>query len=215
MEEKARWGRTDLWISLVVAVFVAAVLAWGVNTFVLERAYGGPSVPDGEVGGYASADTPRAGSLSDMEQSGTFTVELLGISYQMGSSAVVDGHTWRLLELPSGETVAAAVNEEAVQKKSLDIYNVATILPAGRLVEAPLDGAVLEALGGPEALGVTDRYVDMLGSAGEIRGDNPQMLLLGGVTLCAFAAAFFITHLVGVRRGSFPRLFRAKGRSAG
>ena len=112
-------------------------------------------VSDGDIGGKAGEDVYRAQSVEEILSHNTFTVQV-----EYGSLLTADtdyfGDTYLLnLELPSGERVAACINNAAMQKNDEEDY---FIMPVGKVVEADLsrDAEFISGIERSDALSRTD-----------------------------------------------------------
>lgn len=131
------------WVSMTAAGILAGVLALAagfllqqpVYSFMLSRTETGP----GSVGTEALADTPAAASIADMERLDTFTMVApeRSVTPGYGESFKWEDGVFFTLDLPSGEKVAALINQDAVQLISpgeVEGYGEVQ-LPVGRWVE--------------------------------------------------------------------------------
>lgn len=159
--ETIRKGQNLLQIAgVTVAVFfLLAGPCWTLYAYLLDLGPGGP-------GGEAAADTPAAASIAEMRQTERFTVRIRGSSENYAEIPVVfvDGDTYWLITLDSGETVAARFWPESIRWERQE-GRYLTICPVGTWKEWSLSEASLAQLkADAPQLSVTDHYADMMGN---------------------------------------------------
>lgn len=169
------------------------------------------TVSDGDIGGEAGEDVYRVLSVEDILSHNTFTVQV-----EYGSLLTADsdyfGDIYLMnLELPSGERVAASINNDAMQQNYEENYY---IMPVGKVVEADLseDAEFISGIERSDALSRTDFYLDMSGNSGSglvsaERYDEQYTIYIKAIVgvLC-----FIAFHVIGCKMGLFPRLIPMK-----
>jgi len=180
-------------------------------------------VPDGEVGGYATKDTPRVQTLEDLQlaagQNQVFTVETNAVKYYNWGTFEGDNYEWRILELDDGSCFAVKLNTSKIVKAE-DGFN--TILPVGKLVLS--EPEALDAMkAAMEKTGDTfyvDVYIDMDGEANATY-KSPSMenflmfnsFLLSLLPVIVVALIILVTfgiHRIFVKLNIFPPIFAGR-----
>ena len=138
-----------------------------------------------------------------------FTIVSSGIAYRNEGSGFYDGMYLYSVELPSGERVAARINNDSVVTDGDSIFTGNSTLPVGRVVREDLgaDETFLGQIEYSDPLDRTDFYVDMVGEA-EIQSeesfvDTPVLL----VQLLTIFLTFPVFHALGAKLGLFPYFF--------
>lgn len=168
-------------------------------------------VSDGDIGGKAGDDVYRVQSVEEILSHDTFTVQV-GYSSVMTADTGYFGDSYLLnLELPSGERVAACINDDARQRNYEEDYY---IMPVGEVVESDLskDEEFMSWIERSEALSRTDFYLNMNGNGGSglvsaERYDEQYTLYIKAVVAIL---SFIVFHTIGCRMGLFPRLMPIK-----
>lgn len=202
--------RFDIWFSLLMAFLAAKGVEWCLSQFVVDSAYESyyekTVIADGEIGGRAGEEVFRAQSVEDMQSHETFTIVVDGIKYyNEGGAFGVDGY-WNIIPMPSGERIAARLNNDAIQHTGESIYQGDSILPLGRLVEEPLDDTLAETLKMFD-ITRTDLYIDMKGAGGPITKDSFAENSTAAVQMIIGIAVFAAVHTLGSRFEIFPAFF--------
>lgn len=208
----------DAWLCLALAFFVSlgtGAIAGKVAEKVYERELAAHASVVGEIGGPAGETTFRAQNVQDLLSHDTFTVVSPGIQYRNRGSGYYGGRYFQALTLPSGELVAAWINDDSIQEAGgNDYYSSDKILPLGRIVYEDLtqNETFLGQIQYSEPLSRTDFYVDMVGNTAvldeEQAIETPKLL----VQVLTVFILFPIFHAAGARLGIFPAYFsRRKG----
>lgn len=230
---RRRGVRLDLFICMII---VTAIF-WGLFNLseklgVLDMAFdvigtfveGGHNVADGEVGGRATSDTPRANSMQDLvefsQRGQTFTIETSAVKYYNYGTFVADNYEWRILKIDDNNAMAVKLNVDNIQ--DTNGFND-KILPVGRIVvEQP--GALnemQEMVSGQDFTLVSTAYIDMDGEAKKtyispmLQGSMILITLAGPVlgilAFVIYILAIFGVHAIFVKLGVFPPVFTPKG----
>ena len=159
------------------ALFLLAGPCWSFYVWLLDLGPGG-------WGGLAEADTPAAHSIAEMESLDRFTLQVRGTAeaYYQEPYFFVDGETYWVLPLDSGEQAACRFTLDCVQREKRDGVYV-ELYPVGTWREWKLTG---EERAGVERdapqLSTTDFYIDMEGHHRENRTEG--RFKAGFRTLC-------------------------------
>lgn len=173
------------------------------------------SAATGDIGGIAGDTVFRAESVEDLLSHDTFTIVSPGTEYSnRGSGYYSLGRVnvrMNAVTLPSGERIAALINEESVQKTG-EYYTGESILPVGRIVYEDLttDETFLNQIEHVAPLSRRDFYIDMYGSGGVGAAQyNTQAIV---ITIQTFVAiiSFILFHAIGAKVGLFPRIWPEK-----
>ncbi len=212
---RIRRMRFDIWLCGLIALGIAWLVGKGVeavapatyDSYVEEH-----QVEDGEVGGIAGEDVFRAESVDDMLSHDRFTVLSHGIEYRNEGGGYYHSSYFQNLLLPSGERVAALINEDSVQQLGDDYYSSDKILPVGKVVYEDLsqDQTFLKQIGYSHKLTRTDFYVDMRGGGGTVSQDTYVGNYVPLFQIIAFIIVFPLAHAAGSKLGIFPQFFSFK-----
>ena len=230
---RSRGVRLDLFICMII---VTAIF-WGLFTLtekfgVLDLAFdaietlvdGSSNVEDGEVGGRATPDTPRATSMQDLvefsQRGQTFTIQTSAVKYLNYGTFVGDNYEWRILKIDDNNAMAVRLNTDNIQ--NANGFND-KILPVGRIVvEEPgaLD-EMREMVSGQDFTLITTAYIDMDGEANKtylspmLQGSMVLLTfagpVLGILAFVIYILAIFGVHAIFVKLGIFPPVFTPKG----
>ena len=120
------------------------------------------TVEDGDIGGIAGDDVYRAQNVDELLSHDTFTVKVGHSAIMLADTGYFGDHYLRNLELPSGERIAACINNDAMQRNFEDDFY---IMPVGKVVKADLsaDTEFLSQIEASQELSRTDFYLDMSG----------------------------------------------------
>lgn len=209
--------RYDILICIVLSALVVLGIGKVLPAFysiLYDRYAQNHMVSDGDIGGKAGEDVYRAQSVEEILSHDTFTVQA-GYSSVMIADTGYFGDTYLLnLELPSGERVAACINDDAMQRNYEEDYY---IMPVGKIVEANLseDTEFLDRIEHSEALSRTDFYLDMKGNGGSglvsaERYDEQYSLYIKAV---AAILSFIVFHVIGCKIGLFPPFIPRKNKN--
>lgn len=124
--------RFDIWLCLLLSFLLSfipvkiaeSILSQKYDEYVEEH-----KVSDGDIGGKASDDLYRAQNVEDLLSHETFTVVSPGIEYRNKGAGYHNNYYFQALTLPSGEKIAAIINEKSVIRTGESIYSGDTILP--------------------------------------------------------------------------------------
>lgn len=209
---RRRYLRFDVWLCLLFAYLVSLGTTAVANKLLpkmYEEHKEEHQVADGEVGGVADDSLFRAQSVDDLLSHDLFTIVSSGIAYRNEGSGFYDGMYLYSVELPSGERVAARINNDSVVTDGDSIFTGNSTLPVGRVVKEDLgaDETFLGQIEYSDPLDRTDFYVDMVGEA-EIQSeesfvDTPVLL----VQLLTIFLTFPVFHALGAKLGLFPYFF--------
>lgn len=207
--------RFDIWLCLCLGVLIS----FGTTKIVLlvmPKAYENyreeHTVEEGMIGGKATENIFLAESVNDLLTHETFSVVSKGIQYRNRGGGYHDNYYFQALILPSGEIIAAKINEESVIHTTGDIYSGDSILPVGKIVYEDLttDTYFLHQIEYKEKLTRTDFYIDMLGNGGKLSEEDytevPKMI----VQILTVLIVFPIAHLCGSKLGIFPYFFEPR-----
>lgn len=204
--------RFDVWLCLLLAYLVSmgtSAAADKILPKMYEKHKEEHKVAAGEVGGVADASLFRAQSVDDLLSHDLFTIVSPGIEYRNEGAGFHDGMYLYSVKLPSGERVAARINNDSVVTDGETIFDGNSTLPVGRVVKDDLraDEAFLGQIEYADPLDRKDFYVDMVGEA-EIQSeesyvDTPVLM----VQLLTIFLTFPIFHALGAKLGLFPYFF--------
>lgn len=207
--------RFDIWLSLALA-FVVSLGAEAVMDIIMPKAYESYEeehiVVDGSIGGKAGDEVYRAQNVEDLLTHDTFTVESPGIEYRNEGAGFYGGRYMYSLKLPSGERVAASINDDSVQSMGESIFDGINIMPVGRVVFEDLtqDEGFLNQIEMGEKLTRTDFYVDMVGEALKMNEEDFTEVPTILVQLLTIIVCFPLFHALGAKLGVFPYFFPPK-----
>lgn len=207
--------RFDIWLCLLLSVG----LAWGIGQIaenLLKDKYvehlEDHKVEEGKIGGIAGDDVFKAQSVEDLLSHDTFTVVSPGIEYRNKGAGYFDGMYLYALTLPSGEKVAARINNDSVVSDSDSIFSGNSTLPVGQIIKVDLtkEKTFLEQIEYKEPLDRKDFYIDMVGEA-EVYSEesfieSPVML----TQIITVIITFPIFHMIGSKIGIFPYIIAPK-----
>lgn len=209
--------RYDIWIclalsfllSLGIEKIVEKVTVGTYDNYVEEH-----TVEDGDIGGVADESIVRAESIDDLLNNEKFTIISEGIKYMNRGGGYHGNYYFHALTLPSGEIVAAIINQESVTKTGETIYDGDSILPVGKIVYEDLteDKTFLNQIEFKEPLTRTDLYIDMLGIGGKLNKEDyvESPKIISGVLTVIIT--FPLLHALGAKLGLFPYFFAPKNK---
>lgn len=204
---------------VLISMGAAFLAAWGVGKgvdMVSAMTYSGyaeeHTVADNEVGGIAGEDIFRADCIEDLLSHDTFTIVSEGISYRNDGGGYYKNEYLQNVELPSGERVAALINQTSVQNTGDSIYSGEAVLPVGQVVYEDLTQSenFLNQIQYGYKLDRTDFYVDMMGAGGIASLENYQEYKKMPFQIAAFFLVFPLFHALGSRLGVFPYFFEPR-----
>ncbi len=213
---RRRYLSFDAWLCLLLSVLLAmgtGKLTELITVPIYERHLEAHKPVDGEIGGQAGEDAFRVQSVEDLLGHDTFTVVSPGIQYRNRGSGYYGGKYFQALTLPSGELVAAWINDESVQEVGgNDYFSSDKILPLGRVVYEDLTSneTFLNQIEFSEPLSRTDFYIDMVGNTAVISEEQafetPKLM----VQLLTVVITFPLFHMLGSKLGLFEAYFSVK-----
>lgn len=210
---RRRYLSFDAWLCLALSALIAlgtGKVAETAAKAVYEKTVEAHAPVDGEIGGRAEEETFQAQSVNDLLSHDTFTVVSPGIEYRNRGAGYYGGCYFQALTLPSGELVAAWINEESVQMIDGDDYfTTDKRLPLGRVVWEDLSSnqTFLDQIQHSEPLSRTDFYVDMVGDTAVLAEDqavDTPKIMVQVLTVCIF---FPIFHALGSKIGLWTPYF--------
>ncbi len=209
--------RFDIWLCLLLSFLISYIpsnIAGSILSKKYETHLSEHKVGEGDIGGPASDDTYEVQSVEDILSHNTFTIRSPGIEYRNHGAGYYHGKYLYAVTLPSGERVAARINNENVKNLGKDIYSGDNILPIGKIIKADLtdDSYFLEQIEHREELSRKDFYIDMLGNA-EISSEEsfvetPKTI----VQMLTVIILFPIFHMIGAKLGLFPFFIASKNK---
>lgn len=218
-EVRYRTLRFDIWFCLLLS-FLISYLPVKALELVLPKSYESyveeHTVADGEIGGVANDTFYRIQNVEELFSHDTFTIVSKGIEYRNRGAGYHGGYYMYAVTLPSGERVAALINQDSVQSTGDSIYSSDNILPVGKLVYEDLtkDEYFIHQIEFKEPLSRTDFYIDMLGNGGiasqEDYEETPKLV----VQMVSIFVAFPIFHAIGSKLGIFPYFFVPKNKKS-
>lgn len=212
-----RLMRLDIWLCLLLA-YLAALGTGKLTVLLTATTYDSyveaHTIQDGQVGGRAGPEVPRAQSVEDLLSLDTFTVESPGIEYRNRGAGYGDEGYFYMLTLPSGELVAALINEDAVQTDGfrdedwINYYQGTTVLPVGRVVWKDLraDTRLIGQIEYSEPLTRTDFYLDMCNGGGTASKEHYSTRYEAMVQVLTVFLLFPLLHYAGSHLGVLPYL---------
>lgn len=207
--------RFDIWLCLLLSVLLAMGTGKIANSILpqkYEEHKQEHKVDVGQIGGKANDETFRAQSVEDLLSHENFTIESKGIQYMNRGAGYYKGMYLYAVTLPSGEKVAARINNENVTRDEDSIYSGTSILPVGRIIEADLstEANFLSQIEHSEPLDRKDFYIDMVGEAEIVSEQDFIELPVMMVQLLTVAVTFPIFHMIGSKIGIFPYIIPPK-----
>lgn len=163
------------------------------------------TVADGDIGGIAGDDVYRAQNVDELLSHDTFTVKVGHSSVMIADTGYFGDHYLLNLELPSGERIAACINNDAMQRNfEDDLY----IMPVGKVVKADLsaDTEFLSQIEASQELSRTDFYLDMSGKSGSnfVSAERYDKQYTIYIKAAVAVISFFVFHIIGCKLGLFP-----------
>ena len=190
----------SIFVAIIPAAIIAFLLSISLESVVYQAQMGMVDLSEGSIGSQAGEDIPVAQSIADMVKMDEFTVEVSVLN----STLPLDGTYYYKVFMPSGEIVAALVNQDAVQEFE-DEYKVR--LPIGKWVEWKHSAKEKKEYESYYQGSLTDfsHYIDMQGDFGNVPSTNRASSQIFSIALLFFFALFlWIIRREGVRRGWFP-----------
>lgn len=202
---------TKIRMDFVPCLLIGALL-FGLTVFagkkyaeIADERYETQELPEGEVGGEPSADTPLVESIAEMQQNDTFYVITDDENYDM-YHLFYDDKEFNPMELPSGEVVCVRSNVKAT--KTVDGFKKQT--PVGRIVPFEIPETLISQLA-DERKGMefsdTTFYVDMFGEALDTADEDAIEFWFDVIGLILFWVGTFGSHMIGAKIGLLPPIF--------
>jgi len=206
--------RFDVLICIILSALVVLGISKALPIFysmLYDRYAQTHMVSDGDVGGKAGEDVYRVQSVEEILSHDTFTVQAEYGSVMTADTGYFGGIYLLNLELPSGERVAACINDDAMQENYEEDY---FLMPVGKVVEADLskDAEFISRIEHSEALSRTDFYLDMNGNGatGLVSAESYDKQYTVYIQAIAAVLNFVIFHVLGCKLGLFPQLIPIK-----
>ncbi|MCI8595002.1 MAG: hypothetical protein HFF09_07115 [Oscillospiraceae bacterium] len=212
--------RFDIWLCLLLGFLVSMGTA-KIAEKVLDRTYESyvesRVVADGDIGGKAGEAVFRAQSVDDLLNHDTFTIVSPGIEYRNRGGGYYESWYMQAVTLPSGELVAAVINEDSVQYGGESIFDGDNVLPVGKVVYADLSAneSFLGQIEYSEKLSSHDFYIDMLGGGGTASKETYSEAPMLAVQLGTLMVCFAVFHMIGAKLGLFPAFFSRRRKQDG
>ena len=119
--------RFDIWICLLLGFVISMgtgkiaenLAKKNYNSYVADH-----TVEDGNIGGIADENFFRAQNVEDLLSHETFTIISPGIEYRNKGGGYHNNHYLQAVTLPSGEKIAALINEDYNVQESLSIVGI-------------------------------------------------------------------------------------------
>ncbi len=207
--------RFDIWLCLALSVllsFIPVKIAEKMLPKQYEKYVEEHTVENGAIGGIADENVHRAQNVEELLTHDTFTVISPGIEYRNRGGGYHGKYYMQALTLPSGEKIAAIINNDSVQKTGETIYDGDSILPVGKIVYEDLskDEYFINQIEYKEKLSRTDFYIDMLGEGGKVSQEDYTEAPTIIIQIVTVLIAFPIFHAIGSKIGIFPYFFPPK-----
>ena len=207
--------RFDIWLCLALSVllsFIPVKIAEKIIPKQYEKYVEEHTVENGAIGGIADENVHRAQNIEELLSHDTFTVISPGIEYRNRGAGYHGKYYMQALTLPSGEKIAAIINNDSVQKTGETIYDGDSILPVGKIVYEDLskDEYFINQIEYKEKLSRTDFYIDMLGEGGKVSQEDYAVAPTIIIQIVTVLIAFPIFHAIGSKIGIFPYFFPPK-----
>ncbi len=211
--------RFDIWLCLALS-FLVSFIPVKIAEKILPQKYENyveeHTVAEGEIGGVSDETVFRAQSVEDLLSHETFTIESPGIEYRNRGAGFYGSDYMYAVTLPSGEIVAARINNESVKSQGDSIYSGKSILPVGRVVQEDLTSSetFISQIEYSEKLSRTDFYIDMLGNGGKMSQESyieTPITMIQCITVILFFPVF---HAIGAKLGIFPYFWAPKKKKA-
>lgn len=210
---RRRYLSFGAWLCLALSMLLAlgtGKVAEMISAPLYQRHLEAHAPVEGEIGGPADENTFQAQTVEDLLSHDTFTVMSHGIQYRNRGAGYYGGKYLQALTLPSGELVAAWINEESVQQvNGTDYFTSDKRLPLGRVVYEDLtaEESFLHQIEYSEPLSRRDFYVDMVGDTAvlseEYALETPKLLTQVATVFIAFP----LLHMLGSKLGLFQAYF--------
>ncbi|MCX4340242.1 MAG: hypothetical protein OSJ72_11425 [Lachnospiraceae bacterium] len=170
-----------------------------------DNRYETQELPQGEVGGVPTDDTPLVESIAEMKQHDTFYVVTDDENYEM-YHLFYDDKEWNPLKLPSGEVVCVRNNSKA--SETVDGFKKQT--PVGKIVPFEIPETLITQLEEERSGFVfadTTFYVDMFGEALSSANEDDIKFKFDIAAVILFWVGTFGSHMIGAKIGILPPVF--------
>lgn len=206
--------RIDVLICMGLAFLLAlgtGKLAEWVCTFTYDGYVAAHTAAPGEIGGAAGKGVFRAQNVNDLLSHDTFTVISQGIEYRNVGGGYYGGKYFNVLTLPSGETVAAHINDKGIQYEG-EFYTSEKTLPVGRVVWEDIykDTTFINQIQHNNPLSRTNFYIDMMGNGGALNFESYSGGPKAFTQIATWIVSFPLLHMLGAKVGIFPYIFPPK-----
>lgn len=207
--------RFDIWICLLLSFLISLGTGKIAENFAKKnyKSYvDDHTVEDGNIGGIANETFFRAQNVEDLLSHETFTIISPGIEYRNKGGGYHNNYYLQAVTLPSGEKIAALINEDSVQHTEDSIFSGDSILPVGHIVYEDLskDTYFINQIEYKEPLTRTDFYIDMLGNGGKLNEKDYTQMPSLFVQVITIIICFALFHTLGSKIGIFPSFFSFK-----
>ncbi len=205
----------DVWVCLALGCLVAlgtGKIAEQVTKVSYDAVAEARAPVDGEIGGRVEEKAFQAQSVDDLLSHETFTVASHGIEYRNLGGGYYDGRYFQALTLPSGERVAAWINEESVTSLGEDYFTSDKLLPMGRVIYEDLtqSESFLEQIEYSEPLSRHDFYVDMVGETAIVSEEDTLNTAKMVTQVVTVLIVLPLTHMLGSKLGLWGYYFPPK-----
>lgn len=202
----------DAFICLCLSMLVSLGTGWiagHVAKIVYEKQLEEHQAVDGEIGGRAGETAFRARNIKDLLSHDTFTIVSHGIQYRNEGAGYYGNCYLYNVALPSGERVAARVNDNSVQTIIGSFYSGTNILPLGQIVWEDLtqDQTFLNQIESGKPLSRKDFYVDMVGNTAVMAEDQALEIPKIATQVLTVLILYPVFHTIGSRLGIFLPYF--------
>ncbi len=207
--------RFDIWLCLLLSFLISfipvkiaeRILPQKYETYAQEH-----TVSDGDIGGIADESVYQAQNIDDLLSHDTFTIVSPGIQYRNRGGGFYDSYYMHAVTLPSGEIIAACINNESIKQDGDSIYTSHSILPVGKIVYEDLTSHenFITQIEHSEKLSRTDFYIDMLGNGGKMSQEDYTKAPISMLQCITIFVGFPIFHALGSKLGIFPYFWAPK-----
>lgn len=200
--------RMDFVPCLLIGAALFAMMTFAGKKYVeiANERYETQELPEGEIGGEPSEDTPLVSNIAEMKENDTFyalTEDTQFFMYYL----FYDDKDWKAIELPSGEVICARVNYDACH--DVDSYRYVQ-LPVGKIVPFDMPDTLVSQLADERKdMEFTDTsfYVDMYGARLDSPDEDEIEFRCNMIGLILFWVGTFGSHMIGAKIGILPPIF--------
>lgn len=202
--------RIDFVPCLLIGGLLCALTIFAGRKYVeiADERYETQELPQGEVGGEPSEDTPIVESIAQMQQNDIFYVVTDDENYDM-YHLFYDNKEWNALVLPSGEVVCVRSNVKATH--TVDGFKKQT--PVGKIVPFEIPETLINQLADERKdmeFSDTSFYVDMFGDALDTANEDDIEFKFNMAAVILFWVGTFGSHMIGAKIGILPPVFPKK-----